>query len=216
MSELVIKHNNEPCTSSRKVAEKFSKRHTDVLRSLQNLECSNEFRQRNFALSSYEQTLPNGGTKQVPEYIMTKNGFVFLVMGFTGKEAAKFKEEYINAFDKMEQELTQKRAGALMLATADLVEMIDKAATMMGSYNKLSRRIGVSGASLSVLRNHGVVGKPTHVQSEALIQKIELHCKRIVEGHLGYNPELADIILDISNKRARLMITDYLKRGAVL
>jgi Rha family phage regulatory protein len=216
MSELIFKHNNAPCTSSRMVAEKFNKLHAHVLRTIKNVECSEVFRQSNFGLSSYEQTLPNGAIKKVPEYILTKNGFVFLVMGFTGKEAAKFKEEYINAFDKMEQELTTQRAGALMLATADLVEIIDKAAQMVGSYNRLSRRIGVSGASLSILRNYGIAGKANHVQSEALIQKIELHCKRIVEGHLGYNPELTDIILDISNKRARLMITDYLKRGAVL
>ncbi len=134
-------------------------------------------------------------------------------MGFTGKEAAKFKEEYINAFDAMEQELAKQRAGALMLATTDLIEIIDKAAVMMGSYNKLSRRIGVSNASLSILRKYGLMGKSNHVQSEALIQRIEAQCKRIVEGHLGYNPELMDIILDITNKRARIMITDYLKRG---
>ncbi|EPX4070212.1 Rha family transcriptional regulator, partial [Shigella flexneri] len=42
-----------------------------------------------------------------PMYQITKNGFVFLVMGFTGKKAAAFKEAYIAEFDRMEAELRQ-------------------------------------------------------------------------------------------------------------
>ncbi|MGK5615600.1 Rha family transcriptional regulator, partial [Proteus mirabilis] len=61
--------------------------------------------QRNFSLSEY---IDSTGRK-LPLYEMTKDGFVFLVMGFTGKKAAQFKEAYIAAFNRMEAELTKPK-----------------------------------------------------------------------------------------------------------
>jgi Rha family phage regulatory protein len=89
---------SQPTTTSRQVAEMFNKRHADVLRGVDNLECSGEFTQRNFAFSSFKDS--SGKTNR--ETIMTKDGFTFLVMGFTGKEASVFKEKYITAFNQME------------------------------------------------------------------------------------------------------------------
>lgn len=87
----------EATTTSLKVAKYFQRNHRDVLRALRELECSAEFSVRNFALTEYIDTQG----KPRPMYEMTKNGFVFLVMGFTGKQAALFKESYIAAFDEM-------------------------------------------------------------------------------------------------------------------
>ncbi|WP_371366227.1 hypothetical protein SRRS_06800 [Sporomusa rhizae] len=87
--------------TSRAVADMFSKRHGDVLRAIDNCECSAEFRQRNFASSSYK----NEQNKKQPMYLLTKNGFAFIVMGFTGKKAAHFKEAYINRYEEMEAAL---------------------------------------------------------------------------------------------------------------
>ena len=80
------------------VAQMFNKRHDDVLKSIRNLDCSEEFRLRNFAESSY---LNQQGKKQ-PCYAMTRDGFTFLVMGYRGKKAARFKEAYIRRFNQME------------------------------------------------------------------------------------------------------------------
>lgn len=91
-------------TTSNQVAAHFGKRHNMVLRAVRNLECSDEFRLRNFAQSSYI----NEQGKEQPRYRMTRDGFVFLAMGFTGKEAAQWKEAYIAAFNKMEAELLAK------------------------------------------------------------------------------------------------------------
>ena len=101
--QLVFIDNKRPVTDSLMVAESFGKRHADVLRSIENLESSEEFRQRNFALSSYisEQN------KELPKYLITQDGFSFLVMGYTGKEAARFKEMYIGEFNRMRQQLIQ-------------------------------------------------------------------------------------------------------------
>lgn len=81
------------------VAKMFEKRHDDVLKSIRNLDCSEEFRLRNFAESSYR----NEQGKKQPCYNMTRDGFVFLVMGYRGKKAAQFKEAYIKRFNQMEQ-----------------------------------------------------------------------------------------------------------------
>lgn len=88
-------------TTSQQIAAHFGKRHDTVLRAIRNMECSAEYRLRNFAESSYR----NEQGKEQPCYRLTRDGFVFLAMGFTGKDAAQWKEAYITAFNKMEQEL---------------------------------------------------------------------------------------------------------------
>ena len=107
MKDLVfITQKGNPVTSSLLIADKFQKRHSDVLRAISNLSCSEHFFQRNFA--SVENQLV--GSVKEKYYIITKSGFAFLVMGFTGKQAGQFKEDYINAFDKMEDGIKTSRA----------------------------------------------------------------------------------------------------------
>jgi Rha family phage regulatory protein len=100
-----IVEGKEIVATSRAVAELFNKRHADVLRSIENCDCSEEFRQRNFALTSYRDEQ----NKKQPMVLMTKDGFAFIVMGFTGKKAAQFKEAYINRFNDMEQALQARQ-----------------------------------------------------------------------------------------------------------
>ena len=85
-------------TTSNEVAVNFGKRHDTVLRAIDNLECSPEFTHRNFAASDYLD--PTGRTLRA--FTLTRDGFAFLCMGFTGKEAAQWKEKYIAAFNAME------------------------------------------------------------------------------------------------------------------
>lgn len=100
--EITGKRNEEKLvTTSLMVAEKFGKEHARVLRDIRELECSEKFRVGNFAESSYT----NSQNKKQPMYEMTRDGFSLLVMGYTGKEAMKFKEDFIDAFNVMEEEL---------------------------------------------------------------------------------------------------------------
>ena len=104
MTDLVFKgQNDQVLTNSLLVAEKFGKEHSKVMRDIENLSCSNEFRAANFGVSSYI-SLQN---KELPMYVITKDGFSFLVMGYTGKKAGLFKEEYIKAFNTMERSLKE-------------------------------------------------------------------------------------------------------------
>lgn len=107
--DLVEAKNGQAVTSSLVVADYFRKAHKDVLRSIKMLDCSSIFQERNFAPSFYISDLANGGHKNNPMYYMTRDGFTFLAMGFTGKVAAQFKEAYINAFNEMEEKLRSER-----------------------------------------------------------------------------------------------------------
>ncbi len=90
--------------SSLDVAETFEKRHADILRDIENLKCSKEFTERNFALSSYKDS----SGKNNKEYLITRDGFTILVMGYTGEKAMRFKEAYIKQFNAMEKALQGK------------------------------------------------------------------------------------------------------------
>lgn len=96
--------NNEPRTTSLKVAEVFGKLHKNVLRAIDNMDCSDEFRRLNFELTE-EMVKAGAVERKSPQWTMTKDGFMFLVMGFTGKQAARIKEAYIAAFNWMAAQL---------------------------------------------------------------------------------------------------------------
>ncbi|EFV21392.1 Rha family transcriptional regulator [Anaerostipes caccae] len=91
--------------SSLDVAETFNKRHADVLRDIDALGCSQEFRERNFALSKYSS---ENNKRSYPMYYVTRDGFTMLAMGYTGEKAMKFKEAYIKQFNAMERTLQGK------------------------------------------------------------------------------------------------------------
>ncbi|MBQ7578621.1 MAG: Rha family transcriptional regulator [Synergistaceae bacterium] len=115
----VIEHNGRVMVDSVSLAKVFGKNHKDVLRAIRNLDCSQEFTKRNFTPSSYTDSTG----RKLAAYYMTRDGFTFLVMGFTGTIAAKFKEAYINAFNAMEEALKQRKDSGLpklSLSQADI------------------------------------------------------------------------------------------------
>lgn len=105
---LVDLRDGHPMTDSRKLADHFGKRHDDVLKAIRNLvkRTSDPGHLRNFAEMS---GLDQRGRKQ-PFYLLTKNGFSFIAMGFTGPEADEWKWRFIDAFDAMEAELRARTA----------------------------------------------------------------------------------------------------------
>ena len=94
-------NNNKVTVSSKVISDTFGKRHNDVLRTINNLDCSEGFRIRNFSQSEF--TSPQN--KKYPCFEISRDGFAFLAMGFTGKKAAVWKEKYITAFNEMEKSL---------------------------------------------------------------------------------------------------------------
>lgn len=89
--------------TSLQVAEHFRKNHKDVLRDIRVTieKCSHEFNERNFAPVEYTDAK---GEKR-PMYILSKDGFTLLTMGYTGEKAMAFKVAYIARFNEMEKAL---------------------------------------------------------------------------------------------------------------
>lgn len=103
MADIILStQNGEPVASSRQIAESFGKEHKDVLRAIENIKA------QNCALTSmfFETTYTAGTGKAYPMYLMNRDGFTLLAMGFTGKAALEWKLKYIQAFNAMEKKLS--------------------------------------------------------------------------------------------------------------
>lgn len=101
--EIIITYDNDhqqPVVSILQIAEDFGKQHKNVIQSIQNLVAENSAAKSWF----YETTYESRG-KQYPMYLMNKDGFTFLVMGFNGKLANEWKIKYIQAFNAMERQI---------------------------------------------------------------------------------------------------------------
>ena len=106
MNDIILStQNGEPVASSRQIAENFGKEHKNVIQAVQNLVAENSAAKSMF----YETTFENRG-KQYPMYLMPRDGFTLLAMGFTGKAALAWKLKYIAAFNEMEKQLAQRPA----------------------------------------------------------------------------------------------------------
>ena len=127
MNELVFRgQNDQVCTSSFKVAEFFEKNHPDVVRAIDRLcdklqstdfQCDAKMSSEIIFEEHFEDIpQPNGGTKQGKFFIMNKDAFTLLAMGFTGKRVLEFKIAYINEFNKMEAELKSQQTKQLSAA----------------------------------------------------------------------------------------------------
>lgn len=119
---LIEAHVGQLWTTSREVATRFGKTHKNVLRAIENLECSAEFSRLNFEPRDY---VDERGKAQ-PCFNITRDGFSFLAMGFTGKDAAHWKECFIAAFNLMEK--TQRRLAAQMADPARQLSIREKCA----------------------------------------------------------------------------------------
>lgn len=104
---------DKPVTTSRKIAEAFGKEHKNLLRDIDQLECSYDFNRLNFEPISYKDTY---GRKQ-KEYAITRDGFFMLAMGFTGAKAMEFKEAFITAFGQMEHIIQRRMYGETISLT---------------------------------------------------------------------------------------------------
>lgn len=110
MKELEVIINNIDgvnVVSSRDVANSFNKRHSDVIRSIEEkMEVNAILRSPNYFI---ESTYRDKSNRKSKEYLLTRDGFSFIVMGFTGAEADRWKIKYIEAFNNMEQQIKEQQ-----------------------------------------------------------------------------------------------------------
>lgn len=139
---VVFLRGNEVYASSRDVSAYFGKNHKDVLRAIEQAHCSSEFRERNFSREVYLED--NGATaREMPVVHMTKDGFAFIVMGFTGAKAGAFKERYIKAFNKLQAEqATKPSAESVVAMLNDPAALRGLLATYSDKVIALEERVG--------------------------------------------------------------------------
>ena len=114
MKDLVFRgQNDQVITTSLLVAETFEKEHRNVLKSIRKLMSAT-----NVAVAQMfdETTYVNEQGKEQPMFVMNRDGFTLLAMGFSGEKALEFKVKYINAFNKMETELKSQQTKQLSAA----------------------------------------------------------------------------------------------------
>ena len=111
MNELVFLKNDRAITDSLNVAEMFGKRHDSVVRSIETIIGGLP---KNVDTPLFMETWykhPQNG-ERYSKYLMTRDGFSLLVMGFTGKKALEWKLKYIEAFNKMESIIMERKTDA--------------------------------------------------------------------------------------------------------
>lgn len=101
MNDIILStQNGEPVASNREVAKRFGKEHKHVLAAIRQILAA-----ENSATKFFHETAFEYRGQRFPEYLMNRDGFALLAMGFTGKEAVTWKLKYIEAFNQMEKQL---------------------------------------------------------------------------------------------------------------
>lgn len=103
--KMVMSSDGQVFTTSKKIAGYFGKRHDNVLRKIRQIrdECPNDFAQLNFEEVDF---IDKNGELQ-PMFRLTKDGYILVVMGFTGKMATLIKVRYIQAFNWMTEQINR-------------------------------------------------------------------------------------------------------------
>lgn len=201
MNDITLStQNGEPVAFSRDVAKRFGKRHDHVMRDIEEILKG----VRKIAQTPTEEGLPkNGDTplffkseythpqnhQQYPMYLMNRDGFSLLAMGFTGKEAVQWKLKYIEAFNQMEKQLAAQHKEQRAVQDANIQSAIDRVI-------EARKKLDESTAFLDECRKNREKSKAQYMQVKALCGEFKTiygqHCdtvrtmENVVRGSQSY------------------------------
>lgn len=224
MNELVYLRNEEAVCDSLQVAEKFHKRHDKLMAEIRRMYgdlIGKVTVQNGGAKFFFESTYENRG-KRYPMFLMTRDGFSLLVMGFTGKESLNWKLQYIRAFNQMEAFIREKttqtwvetrKAGKLTRkAETDTIQKLVKYAKEQGSkhadmlymtYSKLANKMaGIS------KRDEATV---MQLNNLSLMENIILH---VIDAGILTGRHYKEIYKDCKNRLETIKDLAYLEQTA--
>ena len=197
MTELLTISNGQPTASSRDIAEHFGKEHKNVLQSIENLTAENSALTQMFFKTSYI----SGTGKAYPMYLMNRDGFTLLAMGFTGKEALEWKIKYINAFNAMEQELRNPKpmtANEMFSLQAQInLESERKLAALEGKVEKTSNAV------MTALNTFAAPPTDEERWRDEMNRRVRAMCE---EYGLNYHTTIGDMYAQLED-RARVNLT---------
>ncbi len=200
-------------TDSLKVAHYFGKRHDNLLNTIKNLGCSDEFRLLNFKESYYL----NEQNKKQPMFYMTQDGFTLLVMGFTGKKAMQFKEQYIKEFNEMKKRLATRanmKADQLRMNEAIKYRLEQVGKEDPHAYSRENNLVYVVALGNSRKSWLQVNGYPDDMEIRQCLTVDQL---QLVDQLLSENAVMIKLGMDYHQRKAQLQETTlhHLRKGAL-
>lgn len=157
MTDIILStQNGEPVASSRDVAKRFGKEHKHVLAAIRQILVAENSATKFFHEGTFEYR-----EQKFPEYLMNRDGFSLLAMGFTGKEAVQWKLKYIEAFNAMEKQLAQQHRDQREVQDANIQNAIDR---VIGARKALDKKT----AFLDECRKAREENKAVYLQAKSL------------------------------------------------
>lgn len=192
MNEIILStQNGEPVASSRQIAENFEKRHDHVMRDIDTFKKDVP----NFGEMFFEAEAPDSYGRPQRTYLMNRDGFSLLVMGFTGKAALEWKLKYIAAFNEMEKKLSTPQMPKLSKEMQALFMLDDRTQkqeqrltalenTMTVDYNQ--QRVLRKSISRSVISALGDEKAPAYIDNHVR-SKVYSECNHDVQDWFRVN-----------------------------
>lgn len=192
MNEIILStQNGEPVASSRQIAENFEKRHDHVMRDIDTFKKDVP----NFGEMFFEAEAPDSYGRPQRTYLMNRDGFSLLVMGFTGKAALEWKLKYIAAFNEMEKKLSTPQMPKLSKEMQALFLLDDRTQkqeqrltalenTMTVDYNQ--QRVLRKSISRAVISALGGEDAPAYIDNHVR-RKVYSECNRDVQDWFRVN-----------------------------
>lgn len=199
-----------PAVTSLDVAETFGKAHDKVMRDIAGIGCSDEFNTANYGDITYTDT--RGRTQKAK--VMTRDGFVLLVMGYTGEKAMRFKEAYIKQFNAMEKvvrgkAIEREKGVAVRQALTKAIQQSNEDERMHGhAYSVYTNCIykALFGKNAKQLREeYGIAPKAElrdcfSAEELTAIQSMERLVSGLVDCGWGYD-QVKEFIMQTNTKR---------------
>lgn len=192
MNEIILStQNGEPVASSRQIADSFEKRHDHVMRDIDAIKKDVP----NFGEMFFETEAPDSYGRPQRTYLMNRDGFTLLAMGFTGKAALEWKLKYIAAFNEMEKKLSTPQMPKLSKEMQALFLLDDRTQkqeqrltalenTMTVDYNQ--QRVLRKSISRSVISALGDEKAPAYIDNHVR-SKVYSECNHDVQDWFRVN-----------------------------
>lgn len=192
MNEIILStQNGEPVASSRQIADSFEKRHDHVMRDIDTIKKDVP----NFGEMFFETEAPDSYGRPQRTYLMNRDGFTLLAMGFTGKAALEWKLKYIAAFNQMEKKLSTPQMPKLSKEMQALFLLDDRTQkqeqrltalenTMTVDYNQ--QRVLRKSISRAVISALGGEDAPAYIDNHVR-RKVYSECNRDVQDWFRVN-----------------------------
>lgn len=174
--QLVHQNGDRLFVTSLDISNRFGKRHDNVVQAIKNLDCSDNFRLLNFKETNYN----DGHNRPQRSYEITHKGFAFLCMGFTGPQAAVWKERYIEAFHQMEQALRGAAPIANELQSSALRFITDASRDMAREVGQLKNMVSAQNQAIMALYQQVDGARRGHIRALGKLLSLQERQSKLV------------------------------------